>query len=159
MNKHCVLCGKEFVRNKRLSDKQWNSQHFCSRSCGAKHTVSKKLENPNFYDFLRKIATGIKQSEETKTKRGLYRKGKERWNWKGGISTDGGNYLRINLTKQRLHRKIMEDFLGRKLNSDEIVHHIDGNTFNNNISNLKIVTKEEHIRLHIPRLNREAHFV
>ena len=48
----------------------------------------------------------------------------------------------------KLHRLIMEDHLGRKLTSDEIVHHIDGNKLNNNINNLKVMTRGEHSRLH-----------
>jgi hypothetical protein len=34
------------------------------------------------------------------------------------------------------HRFIVERFLNRKLTKEEIVHHIDGNKLNNNISNL-----------------------
>lgn len=48
------------------------------------------------------------------------------------------------------HRYIMEQFLGRKLKSNEIVHHIDGNKRNNNLSNLEILTRSEHARLHKP---------
>lgn len=51
--------------------------------------------------------------------------------------------------KQELeHRKIMSEHLGRKLRSDEIVHHIDGNKSNNEISNLVIMTRAEHAKLH-----------
>lgn len=46
------------------------------------------------------------------------------------------------------HRYVMEQYLGRKLKSDEIVHHIDENKNNNNIENLKVMTKSEHTRLH-----------
>jgi len=46
------------------------------------------------------------------------------------------------------HRKIMEDIIKRPLEKEELVHHIDGNPWNNNIENLKIVTKEEHMKLH-----------
>lgn len=42
----------------------------------------------------------------------------------------------------------MEQYLGRKLRPDEIVHHIDGNKLNNNIENLKIMTRGEHSKLH-----------
>ena len=45
------------------------------------------------------------------------------------------------------YRKIMEKYLGRKLRSDEHVHHIDGNQHNNNISNLKIVSASEHAKI------------
>ena len=34
----------------------------------------------------------------------------------------------------------MENHLGRLLNSDEVVHHKDHNKFNNDISNLEVMT-------------------
>ena len=46
------------------------------------------------------------------------------------------------------HRMVMEKHLGRKLLSTEIVHHIDGNIHNNEISNLTIMTLSEHTTLH-----------
>lgn len=46
------------------------------------------------------------------------------------------------------HRMIMEDTLGRKLKFNEIVHHIDGNSRNNSIDNLKLMTRKEHNKLH-----------
>lgn len=46
------------------------------------------------------------------------------------------------------HRVVVETLLGRKLTSKEIVHHIDGNKFNNDIFNLQIVTRSEHAKIH-----------
>jgi len=43
-----------------------------------------------------------------------------------------------------LHRVVMENHLGRLLNTNEIVHHIDGNKKNNSISNLQVMTAKEH---------------
>ena len=37
---------------------------------------------------------------------------------------------------------------GRKLQSNEVVHHIDGNKLNNDISNLKVLSISEHNRIH-----------
>ena len=42
------------------------------------------------------------------------------------------------------HRHIMEIYLGRKLLPKEQVHHIDGDTLNNRLDNLKIVTLQTH---------------
>lgn len=53
--------------------------------------------------------------------------------------------------RTRYHRAVMEKHLGRKLTRDEVVHHIDGNKFNNDISNLQLLTNSEHARLHSSR--------
>ncbi len=47
-----------------------------------------------------------------------------------------------------LHRVLMEQEIGRKLNRKEHVHHIDENKLNNVISNLKILSISEHMSLH-----------
>lgn len=59
---------------------------------------------------------------------------------------DGG-YLRVS-SGEYVHRLVMEKHLGRKLNTDEHVHHKDGNVLNNDISNLELVTNSTHRRLH-----------
>lgn len=47
-----------------------------------------------------------------------------------------------------LHRVIMENHINRLLLPTEIVHHIDGNKFNNDISNLRLMDSKEHNRMH-----------
>lgn len=46
------------------------------------------------------------------------------------------------------HRIIMERRLGRELRDDEVIHHIDHDKTNNDISNLVVMTRSEHTRLH-----------
>ena len=48
----------------------------------------------------------------------------------------------------REHRLVMEDYLGRYLEEDECIHHIDGNKSNNSIENLELMLIEEHVKLH-----------
>lgn len=55
---------------------------------------------------------------------------------------------KINGKTRTVHRLIMEQILGRELSSDELVHHIDGNKWNNDPSNLQIVTRREHAQIH-----------
>ncbi len=67
----------------------------------------------------------------------------------GHVRTLGGNtqYRLIRLGKgpQVLeHRYVMEQHLGRKLFTSEIVHHIDGNGLNNDISNLEVMSQGTH---------------
>lgn len=72
--------------------------------------------------------------------------------WHKPTITKGG-YLRTTINGKRgfLHKHIMEKHLGRKIIfPKEVVHHIDGNKFNNDISNLMIISQSEHVRLHKP---------
>ena len=47
------------------------------------------------------------------------------------------------------HRLIMEHYLGRILDKEEAVHHINGNKKDNRIENLQIMSKAEHSSLHM----------
>jgi len=68
--------------------------------------------------------------------------------------TNGGHgylrYTRCGKNKRRaIHRVIMEEHLGRPLTKKEVVHHIDGNKTNNDISNLQLFScVGEHTRFH-----------
>lgn len=46
------------------------------------------------------------------------------------------------------HRVVAERMLGRALSRKEVVHHIDGNPHNNDLSNLMVITQAEHMREH-----------
>lgn len=60
------------------------------------------------------------------------------------ISTQG--YYRQG--QQLSHRKIVGIYIGRKLSSDQIVHHKNGFKFDNRIENLTVVTRSKHAQLH-----------
>lgn len=46
------------------------------------------------------------------------------------------------------HIYLAEKFLGRELLNDEEVHHLDGNKLNNRKSNLIVLLKSQHAKLH-----------
>jgi len=46
------------------------------------------------------------------------------------------------------HIKVMEDFIGRKLKANEVVHHVNGDKLDNHLENLRLMTQGEHARLH-----------
>ena len=56
------------------------------------------------------------------------------------------------------HRRIYEDFYNIRIPSDMDIHHIDGNHNNNEITNLKLVTLQEHYDIHYAQGDYAAAF-
>ena len=72
--------------------------------------------------------------------------------WKGGKYI-AENRVRVYVSPGKWiyeHRLVMEKSLNRRLNNKEVVHHIDGNSLNNNIGNLYLFCgEEEHRQCHL----------
>jgi hypothetical protein len=64
------------------------------------------------------------------------------------LSLHTNGYLVIGRTK--IHRAVMEYFLGRQLKSNEFVHHINSDKLDNRIENLSVVTASSHGSIHNP---------
>jgi len=84
--------------------------------------------------------------------------GKEASHWKGGKIKHSLGYIWILKRDHPFadkkgyvleHRLVMEKHIGRYLTDKELVHHKDGNTSNNDISNLQIMTRAEHNKHHM----------
>jgi hypothetical protein len=58
------------------------------------------------------------------------------------------NYSGVKAGYMRKHIKVMQDHLGRQLVKGEVIHHIDGDKANNDISNLDLCTVAEHNNAH-----------
>jgi HNH endonuclease len=63
--------------------------------------------------------------------------------------SQGHRYTWRNGKRIAEHRATMEDHLGHPLSRGEIVHHIDGDPLNNNIENLMVMTRADHLILHL----------
>ena len=78
-------------------------------------------------------------------------------NWKYEYINASGYLVNCEDRNHRylVHRRKMENKLGRKLKYNEVVHHIDGNKLNNDLSNLQLMTRQEHIEIHRKDLKRQ----
>ena len=64
--------------------------------------------------------------------------------------------VKVNGVKIDEHRYVMENYLGRKLRTDQIVHHINGDARDNRIENLQVMKRSEHTAIHnIGRIDPE----
>jgi len=116
----CLICECEFY----VPAYRAATAKYCSRRCNARGNIE-ILEKGREKSPLMKRARAM--AEENRGPR---------------------NYKRIvvNGEEVREHRWIMEQHLGRKLETWEHVHHIDGNHLNNSLSNLEVLSNADHQR-------------
>jgi len=126
--------------NKTMEEsKQSNNINLCACGCG------KEISIPRFPCLQRKYIRGHNSKMETHP------------SWKGGIEdTEGYKVIIIHdhpfadkRGRVRLHRYIMEEYLGRYLQPDEIVHHINEIRDDNRIENLILLSnRRKHNTIH-----------
>jgi hypothetical protein len=75
--------------------------------------------------------------------------------WRGGRRVRYDGYVEVwTPDGPRLeHQCVMEQALGRKLVAGEVVHHIDRDKQNNELSNLELTTQSAHAREHSPEMH------
>ena len=73
-----------------------------------------------------------------------HKKGENHWNWNGGIKVTKEGYLFNRKTNKFVHRMVMEEYIGRRLEKNEQVHHMNHIPGDNRIENLMLTINGEH---------------
>ena len=133
----------------------------------SKYSVSKNLKLNNIEVRPSGYQTGHSVSQEVRDKISKGNKGKlkprPKMQGMGSRFVDNNGYIRVyypthphcdNGGNVREHVMLMEKKIGRLLEKDEVVHHINGNKQDNRIENLQLMTRSEHMKLH-NKLRRE----
>ena len=175
-DKTCIQCRSPFGR-KLLSDGQleaevnFNRRKFCSRECvhqyrhgrstGRRKVVENKICIQCASPFNRTVFfNGVVEVPASFYRRQFCsRECYYKYRCKVKLLEDGEFRLNsdgyvVDRRNRRMHRVIMEQYLGRPLRPDEHIHHVDGRRNNNFISNLELLSREEHSRLHIKSMKR-----
>lgn len=144
----CNQCKKEFYLD-YSSVKVNDGGKFCSKKCYAKWQVKNQIA-------WNKGTKGLTKANSGSFKKGVT--GELSGHWKGGRRQHSLGYIKIYspdhpfTSKDKTvleHRLIAEKILKRFLSRSEVIHHIDFNPSNNEISNLHLFTSSEHKRYHM----------
>lgn len=164
-HKVCLYCGKTFVRKEGYPEHRWVKRRYCSKSCATRGCLSSKIDTYKTCMFCGKQM--VKRENESPaafnskkfcsrscvssfTKNGAFKPKEQHWNWKGGKYIDKLGYvnMRINGRQTKEHTVIIEKEIGRCMNKNEVVHHVNGIRNDNRIENLRLMTNSEHTKLH-----------
>lgn len=111
----------------------------CSCDCGGRTIVIGKLLRASLTRSCGCLHKESSMRNLPKTSKAI---GSER------ITRNGYVEVKVDRGYVRKHIHVMERHIGRRLERDEVVHHIDRNKLNNDTSNLQIMTNAEHTALH-----------
>lgn len=152
VNKDCEYCGEPM--QKRASKDR--ARRYCSPECAA---LGKRQHFEQPCEECRTAFTPDKAGRRfcSLECRDKHWSGGNHPNWQTGRSIQADGYVLIKMPSHpRAHSDgyifehivVAEQAIGRYLVEGEIVHHIDHDTENNEPSNLQVMSRSEHSRLH-----------
>lgn len=115
---------------------------------GTTHTESRRRHMSNL--FKGRTISGEQREKQRATMTGKLA-GDNHPSWNGGRRIDKDGYVLIwvgGRRYEREHRLVMGANIGRPLTKNEVVHHIDGDRENNDLSNLVLFPSQSEHRLH-----------
>ena len=120
----CDYCGKEFQRTDYPSRFRYNNKHYTKCYC-SKHCAF------------------VGAREGYRPTQGII------IDTFGRLLSREPNHPNRNKNSQiPVSHLVMEVYIGRYLEPNQVIHHIDGNPLNNYIGNLQLMTIGEHVTLH-----------
>lgn len=142
----CPICNKKF----QIYSKDYRLKHgfiiYCSKKCSyialqKGKNINCKYCNKEFYSTRNKFCSKecVQKYKKENYKHKFYEENGYIVQYINGYNKKGN---------AKVHRLVMEQYLGRKLLNDEVVHHINENKKDNRIENLQVMTKREHSRMH-----------
>jgi hypothetical protein len=143
----CKNCGEKV---KRFPSRYRKGSEFCNMKCRCEYIAKQNEKECETCGevFIAKNKNRRFCSHECAT---VGNSGEKAFSWKGGIynTTQGYRAIKIDGKYVLEHRLIAESVLGRPLKRKEVVHHVDGNKKNNCHTNLVIMEKHMHDKLHM----------
>jgi len=134
----CLTCGKVFER--WASTMHNPDKPYCSKAC---HRVAQH-NGSTFYCALCDTPVYRRPSESGAARYFCSRECYMEWR---ALHRNANTYIKQG--QRHLHRVVAEQYLGRPLLPDEVVHHLDLNKHNNDPSNLAVLPNQEfHARVH-----------
>jgi len=136
----CKECGKKFIpRQYQITTGQG---FYCSAECWHPNLVaSSHTETANKNRVASWKANG--NSERAMSIRGPLHPC-----FTGKKILDGYKWIWIDGSYIAEHRHVVQNHFGRKLRSDEIVHHINHDRLDNRIENLQVLSRAQHFKEH-----------
>ena len=141
---NCVCCGKDVERKPYQVSRAKNS--FCSKVCfyNHKNTRTRKecMQCGEIIEVPYKEASKNKFCSHKCSSLWHSKENHPAWNGGRSITKEGYIYRWSGEDRSKIeHRVIFEQYLGRPLEKDEIIHHKNGDRSDNRLENLELWTK------------------